>query len=324
MTPGLKTSISDIKTKEHKGSEWLMTMKEYTSIRSWIHRNARPLDLARFSYHFENGSKENVMKALAFYQNEDGGFGHALEPDSWNEGSTPMTTNTAAEILLELGHRDRKHPMVVNMLRYLESGHGKKEDKWLFSIPENNLYPCAPWWHTDEEGTLTKFNPTASLLRFILDFGDYDSDLYMMALNHMEKMKIEFIESEGSSMHDLICLESIRAYLDEERLNQLEDEVIEKDPDQWMSYTCKPSAFIKDPKHPLMKTQKELMEVLLDTLEKTLHPEGYWEINWAWSDYEEAFHISRNWWRADLIIKNLLLLSSFGRLEKVPLGEEPF
>ncbi len=314
MTPGSKTSISD--TDAHCIKEVnKVENNDFKSVRSWMHRNARPIDLARWAYHFEEGSKDRVIDALSFYQNEDGGFGHALEPDSWNPGSTPITTNTAAEILREVAHQDRKHPMIKDMLRYLESGHGKNEDKWLFSIPENNHYPHAPWWSAEDAGTVTKFNPTASLLRFILDFGDYDSDLYMMALNEMEKMKTEFFETHEPSMHDLICLEAIRPYLDEERLNELEDEEIEKNPENWKDYTCRPSAFIKDPDHPLMKTQKKLLEVELDLLEKTLHPSGYWEINWTWSDFEEEFHISRNWWRADLTLKNLLLLKAFGRLK---------
>lgn len=58
--------------------------------RTFIYRNARPLDLARWQYHFEGGSKEAVLTTLAAYQNEDGGFGHALEPDSWNPNSSPI------------------------------------------------------------------------------------------------------------------------------------------------------------------------------------------------------------------------------------------
>ena len=56
----------------------------FKKAREFMYRNARPLDLARFQYHFENGSKEAVINALSYYQNEDGGFGHAVEADCWN------------------------------------------------------------------------------------------------------------------------------------------------------------------------------------------------------------------------------------------------
>lgn len=53
----------------------------FEKARAFVYRNARPLDLARFQYHFEDGSKAAVMRALSYYQNEDGGFGHAVEAD---------------------------------------------------------------------------------------------------------------------------------------------------------------------------------------------------------------------------------------------------
>ena len=43
----------------------------FEKARTFMYRNARPLDLARFQYHFENGSKQNVMNVLSYYQNDD-------------------------------------------------------------------------------------------------------------------------------------------------------------------------------------------------------------------------------------------------------------
>lgn len=96
--------------------------KVFQKAKEFIYRNARPLDLARFRYHFENGSTEDVLNALAFYQNEDGGFGHALEPDSWNPNSSPIQTWYATEILREIGFTDSSHPITAGILKYLESG----------------------------------------------------------------------------------------------------------------------------------------------------------------------------------------------------------
>jgi hypothetical protein len=90
--------------------------------RAFIYRNARPLDFARFQFHFKNGSRDAVLNALAAYQNEDGGFGHALEADLWNPNSSPIQTWTATEILREVGHTDSAHPIIQGILRYLASG----------------------------------------------------------------------------------------------------------------------------------------------------------------------------------------------------------
>lgn len=62
----------------------------FEKARQFVYRNARPVDLARWQYHFEGGSREAVLTALACYQNPDGGFGHALEADAWNPNSTPL------------------------------------------------------------------------------------------------------------------------------------------------------------------------------------------------------------------------------------------
>jgi len=59
-----------------------MTNSVYKKARSFIYRNARPLDIARWQYHFENGSKEAVLTALAAYQNEDGSW---PIPWSWTD-----------------------------------------------------------------------------------------------------------------------------------------------------------------------------------------------------------------------------------------------
>jgi len=57
--------------------------------------NARLIERYLFTLLFANGSREPVLAALRAYQNEDGGFGNALEPD---KRCPPQST---------AGHRDR-------------------------------------------------------------------------------------------------------------------------------------------------------------------------------------------------------------------------
>ena len=51
----------------------------FQKTKSWITRNARSLEMVRWEYLFENGSKEKVIRCLWAFQNEDGGFGHRQE-----------------------------------------------------------------------------------------------------------------------------------------------------------------------------------------------------------------------------------------------------
>lgn len=80
----------------------MLNKKDYEEVRVWMHRNARPLELAVWKYFFENGPKEEIASALAFYQNEDGGFGNCVEPDCWNGESSPYATMTVIGLLRQI------------------------------------------------------------------------------------------------------------------------------------------------------------------------------------------------------------------------------
>ena len=96
-------------------------MDYYTTAKKFILKNSRPLDMARWNYLFENGSKENVISALKAYQNDDGGFANALEHDCWNINSTPLQTWVATQIIKEINLEDKTHPIIKGILDYLSS-----------------------------------------------------------------------------------------------------------------------------------------------------------------------------------------------------------
>ncbi|QHQ63344.1 hypothetical protein Ana3638_23320 [Anaerocolumna sedimenticola] len=52
----------------------MLSKNDFELIRSWVYRIARPLEMALWNYHFENGGKDAVLRALAAYQNTDGGL----------------------------------------------------------------------------------------------------------------------------------------------------------------------------------------------------------------------------------------------------------
>jgi hypothetical protein len=106
----------------------------YEKARNFIYKNARPLDIVRWKYLFENGSKEDVLTALIAYQNEDGGFGNALEPDCWNPNSSPMQTWVATEIIKEINLKDKNHPIIQGILNYLSSREGFDGHTWSYMV----------------------------------------------------------------------------------------------------------------------------------------------------------------------------------------------
>ena len=86
--------------------------------RSFILESARPLEIALFHYLFESGATDRVLEALGHNQNEDGGFGHALEPDLRSPESSALCTSIAFQTLRLVGAR-YTHPMVASGIRYL-------------------------------------------------------------------------------------------------------------------------------------------------------------------------------------------------------------
>ncbi|NLA59394.1 MAG: hypothetical protein GX855_10900 [Firmicutes bacterium] len=109
----------------------------------WIKRSVRPLEVARWEYTFEGGPREKVLEILAAYQNEDGGFGHGIEPDFWLPASSPMASWAAACILLEV-EAGSDLPMVQSVVDYLCRTQ-QPTGMWPAVLPENNAFPHARW-----------------------------------------------------------------------------------------------------------------------------------------------------------------------------------
>jgi hypothetical protein len=307
-----------------------LSKEQFEQIKNWMYRNARPLDLARWKYHFKQGNKDEVLAALKAYQNTDGGFAHALEADSWNINSTPISTWCATEILHELEVTDKNNEIVKDILRYLDSKQDFKEGYWLAATPSNNDYPHAPWW-TYGENVIENwgYNPTIALVGFILYFADKETKLYKLALEIAEKAVNLFLNTDNvESMHEIACFirfyeYCIRAGITElfnadKMLHRLKHKVkvtIGQDKAAWKdTYLCKPSQFMITPNSVFYMDNKELSDYEVDFIIDTLSSEGTWSITWDWADYPEQWAISKNWWKANVILKNLMYLKEFNSL----------
>lgn len=307
---------------------------DYQSIRRWMYRNARPLDLARWQYHFEHGSQEAVLAALAAYQNEDGGFGNGVEADSWNPNSSPYSTGTAIHLLEEIKFKDGAHPIIQKTLRYLECTSDFNGEFWPAVISTNNDFPHAPWW---SDGNYDwGYTPTAMLAGFILFYASRNEEIYKKAKRIAESAINRYLygtmpdgqpynsvrregEIQGfTQMLSFLKAAEIPMQCDlakiERILNQRAQTFIEKDPSKWHQYCWKPSVFVKSPDSIFYPGNEEAMAAELDYILTRRNSEGMWDITWNWGAYEREFAISQNWWKANIMIENLLLFRNFGRL----------
>ncbi|MET0389863.1 MAG: hypothetical protein ABW321_28080 [Polyangiales bacterium] len=124
----------------------------------WL--SARTLERLRFEQQFRGGPREPVLQALAAFQNIDGGFGHAIEPDFRGPVSQPLGSLFALGVLDELEALDA--PIVPKLLRHLASITAA--DGGVPNVLANvSMYPRAPWWHAGPEPLPGSLLPTASI-----------------------------------------------------------------------------------------------------------------------------------------------------------------
>ncbi|MFJ7078825.1 hypothetical protein [Streptomyces sp. NPDC098781] len=105
----------------------------------WL--TARVLEQRLFAYHFLNGAADPVEVALDAYRNEDGGYGHALEPDLRGPVSQPLHTLNALHVLDAIERCGGQR--VDRVCRYLTSVSTR--DGALPAVaPGQRGYPAAP------------------------------------------------------------------------------------------------------------------------------------------------------------------------------------
>lgn len=291
-------------------------------MREWMHRNARPLEWAEYQYYFEGGDQQAVLEALGAFQNDDGGFGHGLEPDCMNPNSSPIQTWRATTIIRRIG-LDKTHPMVTSILNYLEHTPDQKDGHYPFTIPSNDDYPRAPWWsHSDR--AYADFNPTASLTGFILRYGDPTSNLFKQAMITATEVIDHVILKGSTEMHELNCIlelmeDLMAAELEHffrfknfrEALVKAAHLAIERDVTKWPDYVCTPSKVIRQRDPDFYHGYEALMQKEMDFLEKSRDQEGVWDIQWSWGRDAEVFPIARLWWKGILVNQNLRLMKTF-------------
>ena len=146
--PAKRKEISIMKTKP-----------DLSKVGDFIWRTARLLERHRFAFLFQDGSSDAVLRALRPYQNVDGGFGHAIEPDLRGPVSQPVPSWSALCVLDEINAFD--NPMVQQICGYLMT-ITTPEGGVPFLLPSAHAYPRAPWWQSEEPPSAS-LNPTTRL-----------------------------------------------------------------------------------------------------------------------------------------------------------------
>lgn len=302
-------------------------MEMIAKSKKFVYRNARPMDIARWNYLFEDGDKQQVIKYLKAYQNSDGGFANALEPDCWNEKSTPMQTWVATKIIKEIHLEDKSNTLITGILEYLVSKNEFDGHCWngLNTVKSNNDYPHAPWWFYTKTHEIN-YNPTASLIGFMLKYAVEESNTYHMACS-LAKEAYDYFKKNFplESMHETACFVELYEYMKECSIHDLLDlvefktllkrqikQVITYDTSIWSTdYVCKPSLFISSKKSDFYADNQDICSFESEFIKQTQNIDGTWNVTWSWNGYPEQWSVSKNWWKSDIIIKNMVYMKNF-------------
>ena len=293
--------------------------------KTFIYRNARPLELALWRYLFESGDADSILEILRHYQNEDGGFGHALKPDSWTPSSSPHQTREACLILRRLPYSVASQEISAAILHYLASGKNFNGICWFSNIPENNEYPHAPWRHfhayQQEE---CSWNPTAALAGFMIEYSDIHSISYSKGMEIAANAIETFLSSETIAPENLRCFMELYAALAkvqatsfpiseiQQRLQKAVHNAICRNPERWITETVyTTSAFFHSPDSIYYPKNRNIADCECEFIRSSQLSDGSWPVSWCWENYPQAGAVSANWWKSRIVIRNLLYLKNF-------------
>ena len=305
----------------------MLSKEAFGASRRFIEANARPLEIARFHYHFDGASHEPAIAALRKFQNSDGGFGHALEPDLRTSESSALCTSIAFQVLRST-QALLDDALISSTTAYLLETLDRKIGHWRIIPQSAEESPHAPWWNQENrEDIFVRFslNPTAEILGYLYDCQRYvPSDIITLisdgVINHLSAL-------ENIEMHELLCcLRLLRTETLPEtardpiyqKLSHLVDGMVECDPTKWEGYCLRPLQVADDPGSPFVAGIEDAVASNLDYEISSQNDDGSWTPTWSWgSAFPDAWEEASREWSGIITIEKLLLLKRFRRIEEI-------
>jgi hypothetical protein len=133
---------------------------DFDAAASFLAAHARVLDRRVFQRLFQGGAPAPVRDAVAAYRNDDGGFGHALEPDLRTPASQPAAAEMALRIMdLADAWDERLVRAAIDWLVTVAPAEGGAT----FAEPTMSQGPHAPWWESLAEGRAVSLIQTGQI-----------------------------------------------------------------------------------------------------------------------------------------------------------------
>lgn len=289
---------------------------------NYIYNNARDIDICLFELIFKNKCSHDFLKVLKNYQNEDGGFGHGIEPDFWLKESSPIATTFAFQYLDYLNENsDNVQEIKKNGLNYFIYSMDKENLRWI-SVPKTiNNFPHAPWWHynEDDDNEDDWGNPSAEITGYLNNSFEIIDYKILNQLN--DKAIKNLIYKTEIEMHELSCYIRMYENFQDElkallypKLKVLIKNTLKYTEEGWKTYSAVPSMFIFNKNSDFADDFSSVINDYLNYLIKSQNNNGSWTPTWQWGWDETNWNISKKIWSGLLTVKNLFYLKDFGRI----------
>jgi hypothetical protein len=306
-----------------------LSQAAFERARQYLKTQSRPLDRVIFEYRFEQGPVEQVMHELARFQNDDGGFGHALEPDLRTSTSSALATGIGLRILKQT-QCPADQPMVRRAVQFLRNTFDPQTKVWRVAPEDANSFPHAPWWH-DEEGSLARtfddfmIIPRAEIVGLLHHYASLVPVDWLNEITEHTVTTIETIQRLGTGGGDdlkyalsLAETEALPQHFRArlwQRIRTVVPAVVSRDPQEWTSYCITPLKLVESPRAAIADLLEDDLQVNLDYLIDHQTPAGPWEPNWTWGDfYPEVWEQAKREWQGEITLHALTTLNAFGRL----------
>ncbi len=292
----------------------------------FLTEGARTLEAARFRHAFEGAPAEAAVEALGAYQNADGGYGRALDPDVRTPSSAALVTAQALLRLAELGAPD-DHPQVRAACAYLERTRDPERWTWRIVPEDVDAYPHPSWWGS--AGLEERFgdflvNPRSEVVAGLLAFEDVVDEGW---LAEVAEDTVRAVETRELDMHELLAA---LALLEAPGLpvgsrararaacEQAAERLVATDPGTWSGYVLQPVEVAPRPDSPLHHMFSGSVQANLDVLIERQGEDGAWSPTWRWDSYAEAWQEARREWQGVLTLRTLESLRAYDRIDGVP------
>ena len=279
---------------------------------TFLHDNARVLERRRFDHLFHGGSADAVVHALRAYRNDDGGFGHAIEPDMRAPSSQPVGIHTALEILHEVGVRDDE---IVQAAGDWLTTITRDDGGIPFVLEDALAYPHAPWWQYSDESSAIQTPVNAAALRRLGALHPWLEQADEFCFRTIAALDLSGITTQpGYALQFGVGF--LNVHPDAARANEALDELAPAleplhaaDPVTSVEHST-PLVLAPTPDSRSRRLFDEAtIDRHLDALEQAQQDDGGWRVSWP--DWNQAAALE---WRGVATVNALALLEANGRV----------